>query len=185
MHSHRQIFTHSIVFNQYTSKYRNGGFCKKIYWVIIISGSLKVLFCFPLLYFYYSWLKNNKGETNNWCFWGRGWTVREASTILLSLILCKHITLYFLCIFNLLWFICSHWSCCQAFLWPTDFSRVALPRKVLSLIRDKIENLSYLQLFFQFILTCSALQKDFLFLLSVHLRPKALLIRGSPFAPQL
>lgn len=29
MHSHRQIFTHSIVFNQYTSKYRNGGFCKK------------------------------------------------------------------------------------------------------------------------------------------------------------
>lgn len=31
-----------------------------------------------------------------------------------------------LCIFILVWFICSRWSCCQACLWLADFSKVAL-----------------------------------------------------------
>lgn len=92
----------------------------------------------------------------------------------------KHITLYFLCIFNLLWFICSHWSCCQAFLWPTDFSRVALPRKVLSLIRGKIENPSYLQLFFQFILTLLCTSKRFSFSPFSPFKTKSLVNQRQP-----
>lgn len=126
--------------------------------------------------------KQQKRETNNWCFWGRGWSVREASMILLSFWLCavKHITLYFLCIFNLLWFICSHWSCCQAFLWPTDFSKVALPRKVLSLIWGKIENPSYLQLFFQFTLALLCTSKTFSFSPFSPFKTKSLVNQRQP-----
>lgn len=99
-----------------------------VYWLVVISRRQRVImYLVPWLYFYSSCKKKKYCLYPSFIFlWSRfKHTANEHDCAVFDLWRqrCTFILGYN---FILVWFICSCWSCCQAFLWLTDFSKVAL-----------------------------------------------------------